>query len=299
MTTADFPGIAPRVSRTAFTAAAARAAHLLVDAEPTVFSDTLAAALLGERAEELLAYHHLHGTHPVLAGARAQAVCRSRFTEDRLLRPNSGIDQYVILGAGLDSFAYRSASARFRVFEVDRPATQAAKRELLDGAGVAVPASVTFVPVDFEADPLRERLVRSGLDPVRPVFVSWLGVTMYLTRKAILATLTDLGGLAPGSEIVTDHLLPPELRDAAGNGYAEAVAPVAAEQGEPWRTFLSPTAMAALLREAGFEVVEQVGQRESVDARLWNRTDALRPAALSALVHARIPDRPGMAVSGN
>lgn len=116
---------------------------------------------------------------------------------------------------------------------------------------------------------------------------------MYLTRKAILATLTVLGGLAPGSEIVADHLLPPELRDAAGNGYAEAVAPVAAEQGEPWQTFLSPAAMAGLLREAGFEAVEQAGQRESVDARLWDRTDALRPAALSALTHARIPERPG------
>ncbi|WP_372664958.1 class I SAM-dependent methyltransferase [Amycolatopsis kentuckyensis] len=293
MTTDDFPGIAPRVSRTAFTAAAARAAHLLVDAGPVIFSDTLAATLLGDRAEELLAYHHVHGTHPVLAGARAQAVCRGRFTEDRLLRGNSGIDQYLILGAGLDSFAYRSVPGRFRVFEVDHAATQAAKRELLEHAGVAVPASVTFVPVDFEADPLRERLVQSGLDPFRPVFVSWLGVTVYLTRKAILATLTDLGGFAPGSEIVTDHLLPPELRDAAGNGYAEAVAPVAAEQGEPWRTFLSPAAMADLLRAAGFEVVEQAGQRESVAPELWNRTDALRPAALSALAHARIPERPG------
>ncbi len=294
MTTDDFPGIAPRVSRTAFTAAAARAAHLLVDAGPVIFSDTLAATLLGDRSEELLAYHHVHGTHPVLAGARAQAVCRSRFTEDRLLHGNSGIDQYVILGAGLDSFAYRSAPGRFRVFEVDQAATQAVKRELLEHAGVAVPASVTFVPVDFEADPLRERLVQSGLDPVRPVFVSWLGVTMYLTREAILATLTDLGGFAPRSEIVTDHLLPAELRDAAGNGYAEAVAPVAAEQGEPWRTFLSPAAMADLLREAGFEVVEQAGQRESVPPELWNRTDALRPAALSAVTHARIPEPLGI-----
>ncbi|MGW4522294.1 class I SAM-dependent methyltransferase [Amycolatopsis sp. NPDC004378] len=299
MTAADFPAIAPRVSRTAFTAAAARAAHLLVDAEPIIFSDPLAAPLLGERAEELLAYHHNHGTHPVLAGARAQAVCRSRFTEERLTRANSGIDQYVILGAGLDSFAYRTPPGRFRVFEVDHPGTQAAKRELLDRAGLTVPPSVTFVPVDFEADPLRERLVQSGLDPFRPVFVSWLGVTVYLTRKAILATLTDLGGFAPGSEIVTDHLLPAELRDEAGNGYAEAVAPVATEQGEPWRTFLSPAAVAGLLTEAGFEVVEQAGQRESVDARTWHRTDALAPAALSALAHARIPEPPGMTASGN
>ncbi|MET8851037.1 SAM-dependent methyltransferase [Amycolatopsis sp. NPDC004625] len=294
METADVSRNAPRPSRTAFTAAAARAAHLLVDAEPAIFSDPLAAPLLGDRAEELLAYHRMHTTHPVLAGARAEAVCRSRFTEDRLTRGNSGIDQYVILGAGLDSFAYRTPARRFRVFEVDHPATQAAKRELLAAAGVAEPAPVTFVPVDFEAEPLRERLVQSGLDPFRPVFVSWLGVTMYLTRPAIAAALTDLGGFAPGSEIVADHLLPPELRDAAGNAYAEAVGPVAAEQGEPWLTFLSPAALAVMVRDAGFEVVEQAGQRQSVPSRLWQRPDALRPAALSALTHARIPRRPGI-----
>ncbi|MEV6824559.1 SAM-dependent methyltransferase [Amycolatopsis sp. NPDC051102] len=285
---------APRAGRTAFTAAAARAAHLLVDAEPVIFSDTLAAPLLGDQAEELLAYHRMHTTHPVLAGARAEAVCRSRFAEGRLTRSNSGIDQYVILGAGLDSFAYRSTSRRFRVFEVDLPATQAVKRELLAAAGVAEPASVTFVPVDFEAEPVRERLVQCGLDPFRPVFVSWLGVTMYLTRPAIAATLTDLGGLAPGSEIVADHLLPAELRDAAGNAYAAAVGPVAAEQGEPWHTFLSPTAMSELLRAAGFEVVEQAGQRQSVPPRLWRRTDALQPAALTTLTHARIPQPAGI-----
>jgi methyltransferase (TIGR00027 family) len=199
----------------------------------------------------------------------------------------------VIPGASLDSFASRTASRRFRVFEVDHPATQAAKREGLARAGIAEPASVTFVPAGFEADPLSERLVQSGLDPFRPVFVSWLGVTMHLTQEAILTTLTDLGGFAPGSEIGTAHLLPAELRDAAGNGYVEAVGPVTAEQGEPWRTFLSPTDMAGLLCEAGFDVVGQAGQRESVPPRLWHRTDALRPATLSTLTHARIPRRSG------
>nr|WP_166641406.1 SAM-dependent methyltransferase [Amycolatopsis sp. SID8362] len=282
VTSLQFPGNA---SRTAFTAAAARAAHLLVDAEPYLFTDSLAATLLGAQAADLLVYHKLHGTHPVLASARAEALCRSRFTEERL--SHSGIDQYVILGAGLDSFAYRTPAGRFRVFEVDHPATQVVKRELLAATGIAEPPSVTFVAADFEADPLRERLVQSGLDPFRPVFVSWLGVTMYLTREAIAATLTDLGRFAPGSEIVADHLLPAELRDAAGNGYAEAVGAVAADGGEPWHTVLSPAAFADLLGAAGFEVVEQAGQRQSVAAELWERTDALRPIALSTLTHAR------------
>ena len=108
-------------SFTAFTAAAARAAHLIVDDDPRIFADTLAGAMLGERADELIEYHRAHGTHPILAGARAQAICRSRYAEDRLAEgAGRGIGQYVILGAGLDSFGGRSGRAsRVRVFEVD------------------------------------------------------------------------------------------------------------------------------------------------------------------------------------
>ena len=119
-------------SLTALTAAAARAAHLIVDNEPVIFADTLAQAMLGERAEELISYHLAHGTHPVLASARAQVTCRSRYAEDRLADAiGRGIGQYVLLGAGLDSFAYRSPLAgRVRVFEVDHPATQEYKRRV-------------------------------------------------------------------------------------------------------------------------------------------------------------------------
>src|SRR4051812_24610261 len=123
-----------RPSRTAMTAAAARAAHLIVDGEPVVFADTLAYRLLGEQAEELVAYHRLHGDHLVLAGARAAVTTRSRFTEERLARAAAaGMRQYVVLGAGLDSFAYRS-DLYVRVFEVDHPATQEWKRERLRDA---------------------------------------------------------------------------------------------------------------------------------------------------------------------
>ena len=113
-------------SFTALTAAAARAAHLIVDSGPPIFADTLAEAMLGERAGELIGFHRAHGTHPVLACARAQVACRSRYAEDRLADGvRRGIGQYVLLGAGLDSFGYRSPLAgRVRVFEVDHPATQ-------------------------------------------------------------------------------------------------------------------------------------------------------------------------------
>src|SRR5258708_34320762 len=219
-------------------AAAARAAHLIVDQQPTIFSDTLASDLVGEEAEEYISSHRLHGTHLVLAAARGQVVCRSRFAEDSLAAAvRRGIGQYVILGAGLDSFAYRSAlSPQVRVFEVDQRATSDWKRRQLAAARIPEPDNLVFVVCDFEAGSLADDLVRTGLNPAEPAFVSWLGVTMYLTEAAIGQTLADLGALAPGSEIVADYMLPPPLRDESANVYVDLVAPAAAERGEPWLT---------------------------------------------------------------
>ncbi|MFG1873513.1 class I SAM-dependent methyltransferase [Sphaerisporangium sp. NPDC049003] len=276
-------------SQTALMAAAARAAHLIVDDEPRIFADTLAYELLGDRAEELVGYHRAHGTHLVLAGARAAAVTRSRYTEDRLAEAiHGGVDQYVILGAGLDSYAYRAEpAAQVRVFEVDHPATQRWKRRLLEDAGVAAPGAVTFVPLDFETDSLLDSLVLHRFDPSRPAFVSWLGVTMYLSHAAIGQTLAVIGGFAPGTELVADSMLPENLRDEAGQAYVEAVTPVSADGGEPWLTFLGPEGMSALLEKHGFAVIEHVHQRDTVDTALWDRSDALRPYELSLLTRAR------------
>ncbi|MCX5214156.1 class I SAM-dependent methyltransferase [Kitasatospora sp. NBC_00240] len=283
-------------SRTALMSAAARAAHLLVDSAPPIFADPLARRLLGEQADELLGYHLAYGDHPVLSGARTAAATRSRYTEDRLaVLAAQGVDQYVILGAGLDSFAYRSEpTGRVRVFEVDRPATQHWKQAVLVRAGVVVPPSAAFVAVDFEqasARTLVDELVRAGFDPGRPALVSWLGVTMYLSREAIGQTLAAVGGLAPGTELVVEHLLPAELRDEAGQAYAEVVMAAAAEQGEPWRTFLGVEEMADLLGEFGLRPIGSVGQRETVPAAEWERSDSLRPFELSVLARASVPAR--------
>jgi methyltransferase (TIGR00027 family) len=284
-------------SQTALFAAAARAAHLIVDREPVIFADELAAILLGEQAEEFISYHRLHGTHLVLSSARAQAVCRSRFTEDHLAAGvRDGVSQYVILGAGLDSFAYRPQPAagglagrgQIRVFEVDHPASQQWKRGRLAAAGIAVPDHVSFVPMDFERDPLAGRLRQAGFDPDRPALVSWLGVTMYLTSAAISQTLAEIGTFAPGTQLITDYMLPAPLRDETGNTYADLVAPTAAERGEPWLTFLAPDDVSALLERHGFGAIAHVQQRDSVPAALWDRTDALRPAALSVLARATL-----------
>ncbi|MFF2814549.1 class I SAM-dependent methyltransferase [Kitasatospora cineracea] len=292
---ASLPSVRP--SRTALMSAAARAAHLLVDREPVILADTLAEPLLGEHAEELLTYHRSFGAHPVLAGARTTALTRSRFAEDRLAALTArGTDQYVLLGAGLDTFAYRSAPAgRVRVFEVDHPAVQRWKRDLLAAAGIAVPPGTAFVPVDLERDggagELVAALVAAGFDPGRPALVAWLGVTMYLGAEAIGAALAAVGGLAPGSELVAEYLLPPGRRDEAGQAYAEQVASAAAEGGEPWRTFLDVEEMDALLTAAGLRPLAHLRQHESVPAELWQRTDALRPFGLSVLAHAEVPAR--------
>jgi methyltransferase (TIGR00027 family) len=277
-------------SQTACTAAAARAAHLIVDNEPVIFADTLAAALLGDQADELIGYHRAHGTHVVLAGARAQVICRSRYTEDRLADLiDHAMAQYVILGAGLDSFAYRSdLASQVRIFEIDHPATQGWKRRLLSAAGIATPAAVTFVPVNFETDSLVEQLAGSGFDLARPALVSWLGVSMYLTRAAISRTLGEIGGFASGTELIVDYMLPAGLRDEAGDTYVELVMPAAADSGEPWLTFLAPAEMSALLDSHGLEPSAHVRQRDAVDAALWNRSDSLQPIELSNLARATV-----------
>jgi methyltransferase (TIGR00027 family) len=273
-------------SLTAFTAAAARAAHLIVDDDPPIFADTLAEAMLGERAGELIEFHRAHGTHPILSGARAQVTCRSRYTEDSLADGiGRGTGQYVMLGAGLDSFARRSRLAgQVRVFEIDHPATQEWKRRI-----APVPENVSFVPVDFSRDSLRERLGAAGFDFAAPAFVSWLGTTMYLEGNAIEQTLSVTGGFAPGSEVIVDYMLPAGLRDAAGDGYAEQVGQALAERGEPWLSLFAPEDIAALLRRHGFGPVRDVRQRDMIPAAAWDRTDSLRPADLSRIAHAQIP----------
>jgi methyltransferase (TIGR00027 family) len=276
-------------SYSALFAAAARAAHLIVDAEPYIFADTLAADLLGDQAEELISYHRMQGDHPILLGARAQVICRSRYAEDRLAAAaDRGTRQYLILGAGLDTFAYRSAlAADVRVIEVDHPATQEWKRRALAAAGIAVPATVTFVPADLVTDNLGD-VLRACVDRASPAFVSWLGVAMYLTPAEVAATLTSLGRLAPGSEVVADYLLAPGLRDEAMASYADEVGKASAERGEPWRSSFDPAELTAIASAAGFGQVRHARQRDAVPAALWDRADALAARDLFTMVHATI-----------
>ena len=278
-------------SRSALMAAVARAAHLEVDQSPFLFEDVLARRLLGTEADDLLSYHHTNGSHPVLMGTRLVVTARARYAEDRLADAVAGgIGQYVILGAGLDSFAYRSPlAAGLVVYEIDEPDTSSWKRTVLDAVGISVPAGVRFVPTDLGTVSLIDRLVEAGFDRARPTFLSWLGVTMYLERSAIERTLRAAARLAPGSELVFDHLLPPPQRDAAGAEYASLAEPVNTANGEPWITSLGLAEVRMSLAQTGLEAAAQPLLREWVAESYWQRSDAIRPSRLWAAAHAHVP----------
>ncbi|MEV4161471.1 class I SAM-dependent methyltransferase [Nonomuraea dietziae] len=275
-------------SQTALITAASRAAHLVVDQEPFIFRDTVAASLLGELAEQFIGYHRSHGDHLVLSGTRAQVTARSHYTERRLAElARDGLEQYVVLGAGLDTFACRPGP-EVKIFEVDHPATQRWKRDLFAAAGVTPSHALAFAPVDFETDDLMASLRAAGFDPSKPALVSWLGVSMYLTRDAVAATLATVGRLAPGTELVMEYALPSAFRDERGAAFADFALPAAAERGEPWLTFLAPDDLSALLVQHGLRATEHVRQADSIAPALWRRSDGLRPADLCRLARATV-----------
>ncbi|MEV5574867.1 class I SAM-dependent methyltransferase [Spirillospora sp. NPDC052269] len=267
-------------SRTAMMVAGARAAHLVVDGEPVILRDDVAAVLLGDAADGLVGYHREHGGHIVLWGTRALGVTRGRFVEDRIAA--AGVEQYVVLGAGLDSFAFRNSGVR--IFEVDHPDTQAWKRELISAAGLAVPEGLEFVPVDLEGGGLAEGLAAAGFEAGRRTLVGWLGVSVYLSRESVVATVREVAGL--GAELVMDYMVPPGLRDGIGREYGAIADRVVAESGEPARTFLTPDEAEALVTGCGMGVRAHVGMEDAVPPETWRRDDALRPFVFSRILDA-------------
>ncbi len=247
-------------STTAVLLAAVRATHYVVD-EPTILADTLAEPLAGEFAAGFIARAR---SDPMAFPTRYMAAARSRWAEDTLAEARiDGVDQYVLLGAGLDSFAYRRPCPddELQVFEVDRPTSQAWKRRRLADVGVRIPTSVRFVPVDFETDDLDEELSRAGFDSGRPSVVVWLGVADYLTSAAIAATLERIARWAPGSRLVLDYDLPKYLWDSFegwDGDIMRGIAAVVATTGEPWVSLFTPQEVEALLRAHGYDDVEHL-----------------------------------------
>jgi methyltransferase (TIGR00027 family) len=274
------------MSITALLNAVMRAYHAEHD-RPPIFDDSLAAALFTpeERThyEDALA-KSLERFDPAAAAAatsRDDALARSmreqsgplifaraRFGEDLLDRAlAAGTTQYVILGAGFDTFAYRrrdvSDGDRVRVFEVDHPRTQAEKQRRVERAGWSAPRGLTHVPIDFATDDLEAALRAAGLDPSQRTFFSWMGVTYYLERDAMTATFRALARLgAPGSTLVFDHLDDAAFDDARATPRMRLTRELVARVGEPMKTGLAPDDMAATLRACGWATVEQLGPAE-------------------------------------
>ncbi|RBP16568.1 methyltransferase (TIGR00027 family) [Roseiarcus fermentans] len=254
-------------SRTALGAAGHRAAHQALDGG-IVFADPLALRILGRDADEEIARAK---ARPERRALRLFVAMRSRFAEDSARRAiRAGVRQVLVLGAGLDTFAYRvEPSDGLRVFELDHPATQRDKRARLAAAGIDAPAHLAFVAHDFEHGDMTEALVAGGLDPSRRTFVLWLGVTPYLTEGAIAATLRSLTQLPGGAEVVFDYANPPDAIEEAGTrAFHGELADRVAAQGEPFRSFLDTAALHERARAMGFSEIEDLDRAALVERYL-------------------------------
>lgn len=265
-------------SRSALSVASLRAVHQLLD-EPLVFPDPIALPLLGASTEAALRDDPFSLNDPLSRGMRGALVARSRFVEDELSRcVAAGVRQYLVVGAGLDTFAYRNPyrDEGLRVFEVDHPGTQQWKQQLLAESGIDVSASLTFVPADFERDDLGSALRQAGFQPDQAACVSWMGVTMYLTADAVAATLRTLAGFAPGSRLCFDYRLPVTMLNPVERVINEVIGQRVAALGEPWLSTFDPTQLQKQLLDLGFGSAESATP-ESLNARYFaRRKDGLR-----------------------
>jgi methyltransferase (TIGR00027 family) len=263
-----------KFSRTAQRVAIRRAAHQLLD-EPRVLDDPLALRIIGSEAAAALRSDPKED-HAFARAFRAFMAARSRYAEDELARAvEHAVTQFVILGAGLDTFAYRNPHPGLRVFEIDHPATQAWKREQLQEAGIPIPPSLTFVPVDFEHQTLADALAHSGLNTNAPAFFSWLGVTPYLTREACMTTLSVIASMPAGSGVVFDFAIDPALLKAGQRQALDALSKRVAAAGEPFQLFFDPAKLQDELKTLGFQRTEFL-QGAQINARYFkDRADGL------------------------
>jgi len=271
----DEPVAAP--DDTAVRVALWRALHVEVDPPPHVLEDEIGLKL----AAPADGWQRRPDMSPFTRPFRASIVARARFVEDLVTEEAArGVGQYVILGAGLDTFAQRrpELASRLVVFEIDRPGPQAWKRQRLLDLGLGLPSFLRFVPVDFEAgDAWWERLAAAGFDSGRPAVVVSTGVSMYLTRDAIAATLRQVAALAPGSTLAMSFMLPIELADPEVRPGIERAAAGARANGTPFISFFTPAEMLALAREAGFREARHVSAAALAERYFAGRTDGLHP----------------------
>jgi methyltransferase (TIGR00027 family) len=277
-------------SRTARRVAERRAAHQLLDA-PVVLSDPLALKIVGaNRADErarLTATEHGRLARTL----RAFMAARARVAEDALARgvAEYTLRQYVILGAGLDTFAYRNPFAdRVRVFEVDHPGTQAWKREQLADAGIAVGAGVVYVPADFESQDLFAALSEADWDAAAPTLFAWLGVTMYLEPATVMRVLQGIGRCARRTQVVFDYAISPTLLGPIERLVFDEFAKRVAAAGEPWVSWFEPNQLRQALHDAGFTRIDDLGPDDLNHRYFGDRVDGMRVGSLAHIIEATV-----------
>lgn len=274
---------------TAIRVALWRALHVQIDAPPHVLEDEIGLKLVApDQGWQNRPDMHPQGT----SRFRASIVARARYIEDLVVQQiDHGVSQYVILGAGLDTFAQRrpEVASKMRLFEVDEPATQAWKQRRLVDLGFNIPEWLRFVPMDFESGmSLWEQLAKAGFDKKRPAFVSSLGVSMYLTRDAIQSTLRDMAGLAPGSKFVMTFMLPLQLVDPEDQPGYQMAEKGARASGTPFISFFTPQEMLALAYEAGFSNAGHLSTASLAPKYFAGRKDNLRPSTGEELLIATV-----------
>ena len=275
-----------RASKTALGVAIRRAAHQLVD-KPPVLDDPIALRLVGDGYPRLME----RAMHPVGRDFRGFMAARSRYAEDRLAETVAcGVTQYVVLGAGMDTFAYRNPFPTLRVFEVDFPATQVWKRAMLAHAAIGLPRNLVFVALDFEHQTLADGLAEAGLDFNKPAFFGWLGVVPYLTLDAFRSTLSVVAQMPSKSAVTFDYAVAPETLSPIGRIAFDRLSERVAAAGEPFRLFFTPEDLEGELRRSGFKCVEQVDSGRLNDLYFNDRADGLKlsPLGLGMLVTAGV-----------
>lgn len=275
-------------SRTALMTAVARGRHRMEDPPPLILDDAVALALVGDRWHDLAA-RAAQLPSELDAQIRASMAVRSRYAEDQLAR--RPFDQYVLLGAGLDSFAWRrhDGARDLMVFEVDHPASQSWKRQRVVELGLSTGDHHAFAPVDFETQSLRGGLDASGFDWNRETMFSWLGVTMYLTNDAVESTLRTAATCAPGTEVVMEYAVTDPLLDDVGREFRGYFAPVSRSVGETVHSRWSPADVESFVERCGLRIVDHPSRGDLVSRYFEGREDGLRPWSVTRLLTAQVP----------
>lgn len=256
-----------------------RALHMQVDAAPHILEDEVGLKLIAPDE----GWQQRPDMHPEFTKRlRASILARARFIEDLIIEQSKqGIDQYVILGAGLDTFAQRrpDIASRLQVFEIDQPGTQAWKQQRLIELGFGMPEWLHFVSVDFEVSSWWEQLLKAGFDSSKPAVVVCTGVSLYLTKEAITATLKQIATLAPRSKLAMTFYLPIELMDEEDRPLQQIAEKGAREAGTPFVSFFAPDEILDSARKAGFKEAKTISTKDMEQYYFANRSDNFLPAS--------------------